>query len=747
MTHLPIESIPRVTGVEIKEIRIEEPFPDFAATFAQNPGSVVLLSGGDQDSARYHLLATRPWLSIRSKNRECTLQSGKKTWKASGDPFDLVRRILNQNRLQVPGSSLPIAAGLFGYFSYDLKDHLEDLKKTCVDDLLLPDLYLIAPTILVLQEIQTQRSYLCLPRRESQSPKDLEEIRRAFSGQRTGRAKDTARSGPLRSNFSKPDYIRAVETIRDYIRQGHVYQVNLSQRFSLDYQGSGYELFVQLFASNPAPFFAYVNPGDHEIISTSPERFLRRSGQEVETRPIKGTRPRGGSNREDQDLKLELQNSPKDRAELSMIVDLLRNDLGKVCAPSTVRVVEHLRVEAYKNVFHLVSIVKGRLAPDQDSLDLIRGAFPGGSITGCPKVRAMEIIDEMETNQRHIYTGSIGYLSFHDSLDLSIAIRTATLVNQKIVFSVGGGIVFDSDPVAEYHETLHKGQTLMQSFQGSADTEKNPAKIWCDGLITTEQEARVAATAPGLQYGFGLFETIRVDQGKPRYLQEHLQRLQHSWTRLSRTPFPDLSFDEIMARTIFANQLEQSTAAVKILISKGKRDKPPLDHTLLVSARPYRHRLAGLDRSGFLLKTYPHPRHTFLAEHKTCNYLFYVLAKEWAAEQGVDEALILNPDGSWSETNTANLLIVRGKTVVIPASAHVLPGIMQEQVRRNLSRRGYRCESGKVFTEDLGSEDRVLVSNSLLGAVGVSRIDDRAFADCSQLAGDINQELLCFDEP
>ena len=202
--------------------------------------------------------------------------------------------------------------------------------------------------------------------------------------------------GTLTSNFSREAYLAAIRRIRDYIRQGDVYQVNLAQRFSFPFAGEAYTLFRRLFQLNPAPFYAFLNCGDFRVLSTSMERFLCRRGDYLETRPIKGTRPRGATAGEDAALRRELEDSPKDDAELSMIVDLLRNDLGKVCEPRTVRVAEHKRLEAYQNVYHLVSIITGRLRPGVTAAEILRATFPGGSITGCPKIRAMEIIDELE---------------------------------------------------------------------------------------------------------------------------------------------------------------------------------------------------------------------------------------------------------------------------------------------------------------------------------------------------------------
>ncbi|HAA04792.1 MAG TPA: aminodeoxychorismate/anthranilate synthase component I, partial [Syntrophobacteraceae bacterium] len=220
--------------------------------------------------------------------------------------------------------------------------------------------------------------------------------------------KPALRLGPLTSNFSHDAYIEAVKRVRRYIRAGDVYQVNLSQRFRFPFEGSPFTLWEHLYALNPAPFYAFIQAGDHQILSTSMERFLLRQGATIETRPIKGTRKRGKTPEEDQELRRQLSTSPKDDAELSMIVDLLRNDLGRICRGRTVRVAEHKRLESYQNVHHLISIVTGELRDGISHGDMLRGTFPGGSITGCPKVRAMEIIDELEPHVRHVYTGSIG---------------------------------------------------------------------------------------------------------------------------------------------------------------------------------------------------------------------------------------------------------------------------------------------------------------------------------------------------
>ncbi|HEY9765386.1 MAG TPA: aminodeoxychorismate synthase component I, partial [Chroococcales cyanobacterium] len=271
--------------------------------------------------------------------------------------------------------------------------------------------------------------------------------------------------GKPESNFSHQGYCQAVRKILTYLQAGEVYQVNLSQRFRFPFRGDPLAFWENLLRKNPAPHFAYLDAGDHQVVSTSMERFLCRKGNYVETRPIKGTRKRGKNKNEDESLKADLVHSAKDDAELTMIVDLLRNDLGRLCRTGSVKVREHKKLEAYRNVFHLVSTVEGELPAGTSQGSLLRSTFPGGSITGCPKIRAMEIIDEIEPCVRHVYTGAIGYLGWHENIDLSVAIRTALIHRETGYLSVGGGIVADSVEEEEYQETLDKGQTFFQLLE------------------------------------------------------------------------------------------------------------------------------------------------------------------------------------------------------------------------------------------------------------------------------------------
>jgi para-aminobenzoate synthetase component I len=716
-------------GIHVQRMELQEPFIDLASRFAHLPGTVALMSGGDLDSARYHILAALPWLSVKAYGTNLVLTAGDQEFNVACDPFDALQQILSAYPVSIDNAAIPVGAGLFGYLSYELKDFIEVLPRTVMDDRHLPHLCLFAPSVIIVNDKTENRTNLCVANFNKNGLRTFDQTLAEFQSITAGPPKKknsfTGGQTGFYSSFSKGEYMEAVRRIKDYIVSGHIYQVNLSQRFETDFAGDPFALYSTLYEKAPAPFYAYVHAGDHWIVSTSPERFLLRRGNYVETRPIKGTRPRGKSKEEDLALGRELQESKKDDAELSMIVDLMRNDLGRVCEGGSVKVAEHKRLEAYQNVFHLVSTVTGTLQPEKTSVDLIKATFPGGSITGCPRIRSMEIIDELEPVRRHVYTGSIGYISFHDTLNLSIAIRTATICRSRIFFSVGGGVVYDSDPEDEYHETLHKGRSLMSVLQSNKSAPVQKKFVWQNGVVKPESEAKFSFPDLGVQYGYGFFETIRVSRGKIDYLEDHISRFYAAWDELFQTPKPDLTWEEIIRQVIEKNNLGDITAAVKIMASYGEPNSPFQSHGLLVSARPYALRPAIEKKGGLVLAVYPYPRQTPLAGRKTLNYLYYYLAGKWALENGADEALILNPDGSVSETNTANILIIKDKRVIMPLSPAVLPGIMEKQVIECLLQWGYSLETRNIIPDELFDADVVLITNSLIGAVPALSLDGR----------------------
>ena len=287
-------------------------------------------------------------------------------------------------------------------------------------------------------------------------------------------------SAAIAANFTRAEYEAGVSRIREYIAAGDVYQVNLSQRFSAPFRGSPLALYRRLRARNPAPFGAYLEFAETAIASISPERFLQLDAgtRLAAARPIKGTRPRGSTPAQDAALARELVESEKDRAENVMIVDLLRNDLGKVCRPGSVTVPALFALESHPTVHHLVSTVTGVLAGDRDAFDLLRAAFPGGSVTGAPKIRAMQIIAELERAPRGVYCGAIGYVSCTGAMDFNIPIRTIVLRDGMATFHAGAGIVWDSEPAAEYQETLAKVRTMREALTSPRRTRRTRGRVY-----------------------------------------------------------------------------------------------------------------------------------------------------------------------------------------------------------------------------------------------------------------------------
>ena len=673
---------------------------------------------------------------------------GKKT-QLHQDPFLVIQALLNRFKLDGDCFNLPIHAGLFGYFSYDLKDHIETLPRTCMDTGL-PDLCLYAPSILLIQDKKTGETRLCIPVLSHETIlQKTDDIIGDIKGFFFNKIKNSIKrkafsidSSGFKSSFTKPEYILAVKKIIDYLRAGDIYQANLSQRFESGFSGDAYSLFLDLFERNPASFFSYIHANDHKIVSTSPERFIKQIGRQVETRPIKGTIARGRTQKQDRENGLKLTQSFKDDAELTMIVDLMRNDLSRVTRHGSVIVKEHKRLEPYENVFHLVSIVEGLLEDQKTSVVLLKATFPGGSITGCPKIRSMEIIDELESVKRHIYTGSIGYISFHDTMDLSIAIRTATIANGRVVFSVGGGIVYDSDPQKEYQETLDKGKTLMESLSGGLKKDvANKPKAWVNGKLIDQDQAMVSATSSGFQYGAGLFETLCVEKGRIFRLKDHVSRLNRAWKTLFSEALPDITWENVIFSLIRANKFLDKSLAIKLLVSRDELDNGNKVF-LAAFAREYTHRLKKLGKKGLDLITYPHPRQTPLADYKTLNYLYYEQARRFAREKEADEALILNPDHTISETNTASIFALGDNIVMVPESDHVLASVTLKSVLAILADKGYVICQKPVSLEDFYSYPNIMVANALMGAVKVFSIDKKKIKQKSGICSMINKQLF-----
>ena len=408
------------------------------------------------------------------------------------DPLARIARRLGPIETSTVAGLPPFQGGAAGLLSYDLNHAWERLPRPRADEFGLPALAAGIYDWVLAWDHGQQRAWIIshgfpetdAGRRMDRAARRMGEVRGALTRQRAGSADDgklLIQNGTLRiadlarqwsapglagllSNFSRDDYLRAVERAIEYIFAGDIFQVNLSQRLLYPADGSPIDLYLRLRERNPAPFAGYFAHDDWAVASASPERFVRVADSDVETRPIKGTRSRRSGPEADLFTRDELRESEKDQAENVMIVDLLRNDLSRVCAPGSIRVPDLCRVESYETVQHLVSEIRGRLEPDRTAWDLLRAVFPGGSITGAPKVRSMEIIAELEPTARGPYCGSLFYIGYNGQADSNILIRTFTIRNGWIQCPVGGGIVAQSDPAAEYAETLVKAEGMLRAL-------------------------------------------------------------------------------------------------------------------------------------------------------------------------------------------------------------------------------------------------------------------------------------------
>ena len=388
----------------------------------------------------------------------------------------------SNSKYHVHHSPFPFSGGAVGFLSYDLKNEIESLENYSQDDLNLPLWRFAWYDGIVIYDHSKEKYWLtacgidengtCHADLAHARVEHLEQLLNAFVPEQLTELEDldprmVRPHATIDPSVSHEHYLADLQRVIDYIYAGDIYQANLTQRFSMAWQGDAWALYSLLHKQNPAPFAAFLPYPDFQVLCSSPERFIRiQPDGEIETRPIKGTRPRGDSPSDDQLQALELQNSPKDRAELTMIIDLERNDIGRICEFGTVKVPDLIKLEKYPTVWHLVSTVTGQLLKGLKPSDIIQAVFPGGSITGAPKIRAMEIIEELEPHKRGLYTGSIGYMGFDGAWDFNIVIRTILLKDGRAFVHVGGGIVADSIPESEYIETLDKAKALFRVLKG-----------------------------------------------------------------------------------------------------------------------------------------------------------------------------------------------------------------------------------------------------------------------------------------
>ena len=456
------------------------------------PGLMLLRSDGEEtEQARYSFVVARPFLTFRAWGSRCETRTRDHRSIQFGNPWNALEQLLERYEL-IDEIDLPFPiGGCFGYWGYDLKNFVEPrLRARSVNDLELPDCAVGFYDSLAIFDHHLGKTWLVATGLAADGSRDESRAQQQADWwhEQLGRGelflvpflkKTGEEELPPCSNFTRDHFTATIRRALEYIRAGDIYQVNLSQRFTAPWTDSGWNFHRAMHSASPAPFGAFLDAGDFQLASSSPERFLRLSGQHVQTRPIKGTRPRSTDPQRDAQLAYELQSSEKERAELVMITDLLRNDLGRVCEFGSVQVPELMRLERFAQVQHLVSTVEGRLRAGHSHLAALRDCFPGGSITGAPKFRAMEIIDELEPVTRGPYTGSLGYLGFNRESQFNIAIPPAIIREGQVHYQAGAGIVADSNPEMEYEETVAKARGFSKalSLTTKAPSETNPVSL------------------------------------------------------------------------------------------------------------------------------------------------------------------------------------------------------------------------------------------------------------------------------
>ncbi|MGO1247663.1 MAG: aminodeoxychorismate synthase component I [Oceanisphaera sp.] len=430
---------------------------DFFSPIAHLPWAMLLESGGDHGAdSRFHIMSAQPLATLVTEADNTLITHQAQRYHSTASPFSLLKQwqaaVIGDVKVPEAYAHLPFVGGALGLFSYDLGRRVERIPNTAINELATPDMAVGLFDWAWVIDCEQQQAHLvvlgdqaALTARLSwwQAQQALAQVHFKLTSQ-------------WQANQSQQQYIERFNRVQNYLRAGDCYQINLTLRFNSQFSGDTWQAYRQLSEHNQAPFSAFLQLPNSTLLSLSPERFIALEGRRVETKPIKGTRPRGATQEQDQALANELASAPKDRAENVMIVDLLRNDIGRVCVPGSVKVPSLFAIESFAAVHHLVSTITGELAEGLTGADLLAATFPGGSITGAPKVRAMEIIEELETHRRHAYCGSIGYISAHGRMDTSITIRTLVAEQHRLYCWAGGGVVADSTAEAEYQELFDK---------------------------------------------------------------------------------------------------------------------------------------------------------------------------------------------------------------------------------------------------------------------------------------------------
>ncbi|MGH1288579.1 aminodeoxychorismate synthase component I [Bacillus toyonensis] len=446
-------------------------FKQYKFLSQDKPQHILLESGR---GGRYNIVGLNPVAVIQGKGETLHIsESGKETIKR-GNPLDLMQEYMEKWKTDYNPEYPPFQGGAIGYFSYDCIRYIEKLPSLAEDDLNIPDIFFLLFDDVFVYDQKEEVLWIITHYvdKHAEAEERLNEWKNLWAAEVPEVTMPFER--PEKKNeavaFTEAGFMKAVERIQEYIGNGDVFQVNLSTRQERTLQTHPLEIYTSLRKINPSPYMGYLELGDFQIVSASPELLIKKQGQEVSTRPIAGTRSRGANEQEDEELARELIENEKERAEHVMLVDLERNDLGRVCKYGTVEVDEFMVIEKYSHVMHIVSNVRGEVEEDKDAFDLVKAVFPGGTITGAPKIRTMEIIEELEPVRRGIYTGSIGWIGYSGDTELNIVIRTLLAKDGQAHVQAGAGIVIDSNPKNEYKESLKKAIALWRAKESSEET-------------------------------------------------------------------------------------------------------------------------------------------------------------------------------------------------------------------------------------------------------------------------------------
>lgn len=676
----------------------------------------------DGAGSRYSILACEPIAAFTSTGRTYRIAdaAGEVIEEGKGDVLERFENWLGHYRVALLADlpDLPFYGGVIGLWSYELGQEIEPAARPKANaDRCGADMELAVYDAAAIWDHQLGKTWIVGAGWERPPDEVVAALQRRLAAV-VRREPDASEAevgaaaidiGRFASNMTRADYEAAVAEAKQRIAAGEIYQVNVAQAFRCRTGESPADTFLRLRRGNPAPMSAYVDCGRQTILCSSPERFLQLRGRTLSTFPIKGTRPRGATTVDDEAMRAELLQSEKERAELLMIVDLLRNDLGRICAYGSIQVRKLHELQTFRTVHHLVAEIQGTLREQVGPAEILKATFPGGSITGAPKIQAMRLIAALEPESRGAFSGAIGYWSACGRMDLNIAIRTIVCRDGVAAFHVGAGIVSDSVPAAEYEETLHKGKALFQTLA--------PALRPTQWAIANGQWVPVDQMAPEPLDPIGVYETIRLRGGEPEFFSEHAGRFLAGAGGIGLRGLPDVRTLLRHSRTLARNNAQADG------VLRWSAWRTPAGSSWRIEVTPPRaHASKPTWRAMYSALRLPTP--AVVPARKTLDRKPWREALQAARAAGYDEAILLSESGEVVEGAITNLFaVVDGKLCTPPLATGALPGIMRARVIELARQVGLEVCETRLSPNQLGHATEVFVTNSLSGIKSLTAID------------------------